>query len=354
MRAALEELPTWHCLSPGQDGYVTPPTLARQLRHARRWWSFNGRTTTVERADGTLIKSLSPFTAHPTLDQFNELITESAYVAGVHRPTGYADVFHKLYPSPYTTPSYNAVLRQRFAGGWQEALAPGYHKGEWRRYDLRSAYLWAATGGLPSPKSYRPIDGFQRHPALYRLELEYARPGLPFPFSCSTDVLAADWEVDLYDLPVRRVIAGISWRREVDVRPLVEAVQAVSYWKLPARMFWGRWAQVGAVECATPDKRWKMRNPRANIVWAHLIVARVRSKLWQAASGAAHVYVDSLITQSKLRTGTSPGDWRLEETYPGGVVVKGPGHYGHPHRAPEKMAGVVKTDPRRLDPLNIA
>lgn len=354
MRAALETLPTWNLVAPGQDAYVGPQILARQLPHARRWWTFNGRISTVERDDATLVKSVRPFLGHPTLPEFNELIEESASVAGVHRPTGYADVFHKLYPSPYTTPSFNAALRARFAGGWQEAIRPGTHKGLWRRYDVRSAYLWAATEGMPDPRSYRPVGAIQRHPALYRVEIEYCPKGAPFPYNSTRDVLATDDEIELYSLPVKRVISGISWRTMLPPEPIIKAVQSVSYWKYPARMYWGRWAQMGAVECNSANgNAWPMRNPRANIVWAHLIVGRVRSLVWQQARGAVHVYVDSLITQSKLRTGACLGDWRLEEEYPDGVSIMGPGHYGHPHKPAQKWAGVAKGDPRRASPLTI-
>jgi hypothetical protein len=85
----------------------------------------------------------------------------------------------------------------------------------------------------------------------------------------------------------------------------------------------------------------------ANIVWAHLIVSRVRRRLADVSRGAAHVFVDSVITKDVLPVGDAPGDWHLVKDYPHGVRVRGPGAYGPLAGPLDRYAGVAKSDPRR-------
>jgi hypothetical protein len=79
-----------------------------------------------------------------------------------------------------------------------------------------------------------------------------------------------------------------------------------------------------------------------------MIVSRVKMRLWEYSNNAVHVFVDSVITTDKLRTGDSLGDWRLEKTYLNGVNIKLPGQYGALDESRlEKFAGAPLDSPLR-------
>ena len=152
-RAALKLVPTFDAVSDTQDAYVHGLDLRRLAKEHGRFWSFHSVPTTVALPNNRYAKSLRPFTAHTTEDAFLELVREYSEF-GVPRPSGYGDVFHERFFSPRVGWSVNAPFAPVFAGGWQEALSPGAHIGTYRRYDMRSAYLWAATLGLPDTTTY--------------------------------------------------------------------------------------------------------------------------------------------------------------------------------------------------------
>lgn len=57
-----------------------------------------------------------------------------------------------------------------------------------------------------------------------------------------------------------------------------------------------------------------------NPVWGHLIVSRVRNRVWEASrqGNTARVYVDSIITTAHLDKDCGEiGDWKLEEEFTG-------------------------------------
>lgn len=340
-RAALSLLPTFRRIEPGRDAYVTRTHLARLTKKARRWWTFRDNPTTLELPAGKVYaKCASPFSDHQTEPAFLELMREHADL-DVPRPTGYADVFHEKYRLPRVKWTHNAALAPRFVGGWQEALSVGTFPGMHFKYDLRSAYLWAGSVGLPDPKTYRLVDGTQNLPAVYRVELERPTPGAPYPFNRALDVLASAEEIETYSLPVKRIITGVAWTRDLDPEPMAAAIKSLTQWKATARMYWGRWAQTSGVMCHTPNNTWRLPSLDTNIVAAHLIVSRVKLRLWQAAPGAVHVFVDSVITARQIATGPRIGDFRLEKVYPAGVTIRAPGWYGPATGPLDKAAGAA-------------
>lgn len=144
------------------------------------------------------------------------------------------------------------------------------------------------------------------------------------------------------------MIDGVTWDGLEDPAPLIRAVRSVSTWKLAARSFWGRWAQVVPLTCHANGKSWKLPNRSLNIPWAHVILARVRMRLFEVSARAVHVFTDSVITDVRLPTGENVGDWRLEKEY-NGVVIRNTGQYTeHGAGAFEKMAGVSRRSPLRL------
>jgi hypothetical protein len=356
-RAPLALPPTYDSVSDNQDAYLFPGKMRVLASETKRYWAFHSVPTTVALPGNRFAKSLNSFTDHAHDEpRFRELLREYAEL-GVPRPSGYADVFHETFKSPRVSWSINSQLAPCFAGGWQESLSPGCHFGRYYRYDMRSAYLWAATLGLPDTRTYtRSLDPWKgKHDGLYRIKLQCPTKGAPFPFNQARECIATNLEIEAYDLRVEEVIDGVIWKNTVGGDKILDAIQKVSTWKQAGRAYWGRWAQMAKVECVSPNKRWYLPNIALNIPWAHLIVSRVKMRLWEHANRAVHVYVDSVITTDKLPTGDSLGDWRLERTYDHGVLIKAPGQYGCLiERRLEKMAGVAANSPQRSNPAAVA
>lgn len=344
MRAALSLAPTIGDIRPSSDAYVKMGTLRELAAKASRWWTFHGVPTTVEMPGNRYAKLWDRFTEHAfDRDVFAELLREYKDL-GVPRPGGYADVFHDRNKSPRVPWSVNAMLAPAFAGGWQAALKLGVHRGVFYKYDMRSAYLWAGSLGMPDTKTFRRSLTIRADkPGVYRVILERPALDAPFPFNRARECLASSEEIETYSLAVARVVSGVTWTRSLDPHRMIENVRLVSTWKQAGRSYWGRWGQTARVECHAGGKSWTLPNIAANVPWAHMIVSRVKMRLWTYSTDAVHVYVDSVITPRTCPTGTDLGDWKLEHTYTNGVTVRGPGQYGDPtERRAHRMAGVPK------------
>lgn len=354
-RAALAFAPTLGYVEPGRDAYVSLGPLRTIAAAAVRWWTFHSVPTTVElsgRPSERYAKLWDRFTEHGEEGAMRELLREYESF-GVNRPGGYADVFHDQYNSFRVAWSVNSMLAPAFAGGWQAALKTGAFRGVFYKYDLRSAYMWAGSLGMPDPKTYRRSTVIRSdRDGVYRVILSRPVSGAPFPFFRARECLVTNEEIETYSLPVERVVTGVTWGGLLDPAKMLDAIRLTSTWKQTGRSYWGRWGQTTRVECHCRAKSWVLPNIAANVPWAHLIVSRVKSKLWQAADASTvHVYVDSLLTQKRLATGSEIGDWKLEKTYRNGVLVRGPGQYGDlKAERLERMAGVPK-DSRLRDIL---
>jgi hypothetical protein len=327
-------------------------TQLRQLTTTHpRYWSFKGVPTTVALPASRFAKSLNSFTAHTTEPQFRELLSEfSSY--GCPRPSSYADVFHERYHSPRVLWSVNAPFADAFAGGWQEAIRPGVHWGTFFKYDMRSAYLWAATLGMPDTRTYARSRTVGATDGLYRIRLIEPNRSAPFPFNQALECIATNQEIEMYSLKVAAILDGVTWTHTIDAQPILDAVRTISSWKLAGRAYWGRWAQSQKLSCVSEARKWTLPNIVLNIPWAHVIVARVKMRLWENSHNALHVYVDSVLTTERLRTGDSLGDWRLEKTYRRGLIVRGTGQYGDVEAERlERMAGVSHSSDLRINPV---
>lgn len=331
MRPALAYPASYREIKPGRDAYVfnTQLRVLVSKNKNNRFWSFHQIPTTVALPDNRYAKSLNSFTDHcDDVDRFTGLLDEYERF-GVPRPSGYADVFHETFQSPHIPWSVNASFASCLAGGWQQATNPGVHRGVYFKYDMRSAYLWSATLGLPDTRTYtRSLKISSNVDGLYRVILQNPVAGAPFPYNQARECIATNQEIETYSLPVQSVVSGVCWKRTLPGDPIVEAVRKVSTWKQAARAYWGRWGQIQKVQCNANGKKWFLPNVALNIPWAHLIVSRVRMRLWEYSKNSVHVYVDSVITSDVLPTGDNIGDWRLEKTYNAGVFVRGPGQYG--------------------------
>lgn len=347
-RAALAFEPTYETVVANRDAYVSSLTLRRLAKQSGRYWSFHSVPTTVALPNNCYAKSLAPFSAHDTEPTFRELLREYAEYE-CPRPSGYADVFHERFKSPRVDWSVNATLAPVFAGGWQDAISVGAFRSRYYKYDMRSAYLWAATLGMPNVRTYtRSTQPWKQSQGVYRLKLQEPCKTAPFPFNRAVNVLASVEEIETYGLRIEQVLAGCCWKDTIDGNDIIDALRVVSTWKHAGRAYWGRWAQLVQVQCVANGKKWFLPNLALNIPWAHMIVARVKMRLWEFSTDAVHVYVDSVITPHVLPTGHALGDWKLERIYERGVIVRGPGQYGDiDAERLERMAGVPTNSPRR-------
>lgn len=348
-RKALALAPTYGTVVDGHDAYVNGMVLRQLARQSGRYWAFHEVPTTVALPDNRFAKSLTPFTSHTTEEKFRELLAEYGDL-GVKRPSGYADVFHERFQSPRVEWSVNALLAPCFTGGWQDALEIGFMRGVYRKYDMRSAYLWAATLGLPDTRTYtRSLSPARaKYDGLYRVKLLEPATNAPFPFNRATQCLATTEEIERYNLKISEVVAGVVWRRMIDTSKMLEAIKLTSTWKEAGRMYWGRWAQMQRVQCVSKKSEWRLPNCYLNIPWAHIIVSRVKARLWEASKDAVHVFVDSVITPHTLPEDSGLGGWKLEKVYDQGVLIRGVGQYGDPkQKRLDRMAGVVADSPLR-------
>ncbi len=334
-------------LIPGRDAYVLGQYLRPLAKRYGRFWAFHSAPTTVALPDNCFAKSLKGFTHHGDEESFRALLAECAE-HGIARPSGYADVFHQYYRSPRVHWSVNALLAPAFAGGWQEAIRPGLHLGRYHKYDMRSAYLWASTLGMPDVKTYQKSQQIGRFNGVYRVLLMHPNPGAPFPFNRSRECLATTEEIETYNLKVQRVINGVIWKRTIPGDQILDAIMKVSFWKQAGRSYWGQWSQMERVECFAGGRRWRIPNLSLNLPWAQVVVSRVKKRLWEASPEAMHVFVDSIITPREIKVGSELGDWRLEHTYENGVLIRGTGQYGDPTKKKlDRAAGIGHNSKRR-------
>jgi hypothetical protein len=330
----------------GRDSYVRGAQLSSLLGahrgQLRRVWSVNGKAVTLEFQGGGIAKSIDAFEAKhwETESAFDEFLRECRDLE-CPRPASYGSVFHAQFRSPKILHSFNYPFAPYFVGAWQGHAGAGIYRGEHHKYDLNSAYLWASTMGLPHPASFRMAERIGRHSGMFLVE-HIPRNGLPYPFYASPVVLASTDEIEVYGLNVTRVIRGVTWTDYLDSDAVTSVMKRASFGKLMSRAYWGRWCSTALLECSNGRRSWYMRNHVLNIPWAHTLVSRVKMRVWEHASHAIHVFVDSIITTDKLPTGDKLGDWRLERSYPDGVKVRRAGFYGPASGEWERTSGEPK------------
>lgn len=327
--------------------YVPQPVVADVVTsgNAVQWWTVRGVTVSAKLKRGGMVKRWEHLSNHVLKGEtaFLGLMDECAAV-GVVRPSSYADIFAQRFRSPAIAHSINALLSPGFGGGWQEAVLTGTFVKPLFRYDINSAYLWSLVHqGLPDPSTFYVLrDYLSGVPAVYLLYSPEVS-GLPYPFSRPNRfVLASHEEMRVYRLDPALVVYGIGWTHTIGQAKLAEIVATCPASKFVSRSYWGRWASRTGVRCNTPNKQWRIRNPTRNLVWAHLIIAAVKLRVWTATPRVFHVFVDSIITDEELPVGNGIGEWRLDKSFADGLTILGPGFYGVPGCPMEKHSGLAK------------
>lgn len=320
---------------------------------ASRQWRFNSALRTIQLGHKTYVKTLSGFPDHAS-DAFTFFeLMEHCYERGLKRPSSYAGLFHALHRSPSVEWSYNGPFVDWFAGGWEQARMKGDQYGRHFVYDINSAYLWSLTLGLPDPHSYHAEDypkpergdviGFI-HPGCYLVTLDEPARFAPYPFNQRQRFYVATTdEIETYDLPVTSYRFGVTWSPVLlSTSRMQDMITSLPCAKQTSRSFWGRWASHTKIECITKNKTWFLRNPALHVIWAHLILSRVKLKIWREVTYPKHVYVDSVIVDEPMKTGDSIGDWRLIADYENGINIVGAGMYGPIGKPLDKHIGVKR------------
>jgi hypothetical protein len=309
---------------------------------AIREWAVSGRPTTLQLGQKGYLKAVDRFTIQHTNTEeaFNEFLRECADY-GIPRPSSYNAVFHHCYRSPRVRRTYNQYFEYSFYGAWEEAKKVGVLRGRWHKYDLNSAYMWAASLGLPTIGSVRISKHLGKFRGLYNLELEAPLEHLPYPYNSHRFVNATDEEIDLYSLPIKKILGGVTWTDYVEGDPIIKTVKQFTFAKEVSKSFWGRWCSSSPIQCRSISKEWEIRNPILNLIWAHVLIGRVKMRVWSESKNAAHVFVDSIITQDVLPTGDRLGEWKHEKTYDG-LRVKHPGFYGPANGDWDRTTGVTR------------
>lgn len=342
----------------GASGYasVTSLVTAQHNGWAARAWALGSRPVCLQlnkTHGGGYWKDMSRF---PLTDP-TDTLTKCAAL-GVPHPSSWGALYHKLAPKlPRIRWTLNGMFAFWAGGPWSEALRVGDFKGGWYRYDLISAYRWAAQQGLPDPATYRAVSRRTGDECggLWVCFLDEPRPDLPSTLTMhgrDRPIVLSSEEIERYDVRVR-ILRGITWSRTLPATYVDDTLHATKWFsKETGRAYWGRWIARDPLHCWTPGKQWALRNPFAQLALGWVIVGRVRLRVWEASRGAAHVYVDEVVTPYPLETGDQPGDWHLKEIYPRGVTVKRTGHFGHLDglRHISMATGVRRTPQQHPDP----
>lgn len=294
-----------------------------------QWWSLHGVWRSLQWSGSrAVLKCRDGFTDHETPELLEELVRE-AREYGAQMPGSYAGMWWSAKERP-ALPRMRHLHRRygliQISGAWQEAFMHGPLLGRWIHYDIVSAYLWAISLGLPDPKTFRWV-----HPDYHAggrnvvyLASFPARIGAPYPYNRGGDLLATEEEMGEYRADPTEVYGGISWQgsdTSYDTSRIISSIRRYSVWKQIARGWWGYLASRTGVVRHFPDgRRIQMVAPFAqNPVWAHIILSRVRRRLWDVVKAypgdVARVYVDSVIIRDrvKLSVGNDVGQWKIKE-----------------------------------------
>lgn len=235
--------------------------------------------------------------------------------------------------------SVNNVLRPHFTGGWQEARCRGYIYEPVYLYDINSAYMHAASMGLP--KSLYPYTG-KNNPLGYVVIVEPTKLPRNMPeffynqFKYKGKILLTSEEQEYYNID-GRVVGGCQYYN-LDVN-LLEILYDIcelppQIFKRCTQSFWGMFASGEGVDVETLDNKsqWKLYNRNQNYAWASLILRRVVTQVHElmVKLDGISCFVDSVLTTKKISPelfGDDVGKWKESAYYPKGVYIESPGVY---------------------------
>ena len=253
-------------------------------------------------------------------------------------PSSSASFFRAMYERmrrrgdffAHCTYSANMQFDGKLTGGWIEAKKEGFHIGKIYHYDINQAYLNAALRGLPSRVfplySSACSSGYI---VIGKIRNAKKRPDIPKFLREREIVAVTSEELDTYGLQVFDVERGVSFDdMEVNISPILFELAGQidpKVFKRCTQSFWGVFAGTDGVdvEYYSGDER-KLWNRRRNSAWATLITRRVAMDVWRAMRdyGGIACYIDSILCENEMPTGTDTGDWKKVEEYTYGVYIK--------------------------------
>lgn len=275
----------------------------------------------------TSIKSIDRF-GNFSYDTIGRFVEEYFTNGGIHAPASFSAGFWlNFFESRKPHHAFDVFFGRFISGGWQEVFANGTYTCPLYRYDINSAYGWAASLGLPDPKFYRVHKAIDR-PGLYIIKAaaNCDRPPRPFTHH-EMVVLATDQEIKAYNLQVSKVLWGVSWDESqmIDPRPAIDAtLETFTDGKQILRTFWGKWCSRRGPTTANfsngvIEKEWSLPNINRHYIWAHLLYARVKMRMHSLSKSALRIYCDSILTKEQLPVDSNLGGWKLEKFFPNGV-----------------------------------
>jgi hypothetical protein len=324
---------------PKRNAYVLPIDLHRARHNALVVYSYGHSIRSLRLPGNVFWKDATPFGGDFDKPEFADFLAYCRQL-GIELPSSYAKPFHAQFSSPRVKRTVNALYEPYFCGGWEEAIVRGSFSGTYFQYDLNSAYLWAASLGLPdiSTLEYRD-DVISNLSGCYVVDIEPSS-STPFPFSSCHTVIATDREIEVYGLNVRAVRGGYTWRNWVasDIPDLIRSMPCA---KQIGRCYWGQWGASQRLSCESKRRTWTLPNMQQNYLWAHIITSRPKMRCWETARGKAlHVFIDSLILPHEIESGVEPGGWRLVKRY-NGIRIEAVGRYGPLSGPLDKHSGTV-------------
>lgn len=318
-------------ITPGRNGYASADALReaeQEGRTSQSWWLGPEIVSCqiAARLGGGIwkrrdkIETEDAATLLPRLER-----------AGVRHPSSWTDCYHQIAPSvPLVIRTWNGLLDWWRGAPWSEARRIGIFGGRWYRYDLRQAYRWAATLGLPDTTTLHAHRRYQDTAGLWQGNFRGDTSALPTVLRDATGpVLVSSEDLEIYRIPFR-VTRGVTWDRAHPADFVERTLARLPCPREAGRTFWGRWIARTPLTIKTANGAREMpRNIFANFAWGHLIMHRVRARVWQAAANAAHIHVDEIVVPEPMDCGPDVlGAWREKAVYEQGIVVYRTGHWG--------------------------
>lgn len=294
-----------------------------EKREALVTYSFGGRLRTVRLA-GNVFHKLR-FAPEDHLEALRSAASRISGKSREYNPSTYGSVFHDPYP-PARMLTYSSSLHapDRVVGAWEEARKTGVGGVNLKELDIVSAYAWAGLRALPSHRSMWPVYKWSGKGIYFcrvnrtggvvpppHLRIDFRRP--------DQLVWLTSEEIDELDLKVT-VLRGMTFSKWWEPKRRIEKLISLlpePVWKKVLRAYWGAWASSQPVVCHSKNtgNTWSARNFLYDPIAAHYIVSRVRNRIAQEAGHAYHIYVDSIITDKSIPTGTAIGDWHCKNRF---------------------------------------
>jgi hypothetical protein len=332
----------------GATCYLPRQEIADRVAGApcARVWAFR-KTLRAAMIGQTLLRPVENFGQFCTLESLGQLIEDSGRL-GCPDPSNPGDIFHRVFKSPRCCATINTIARPYFRGGWEAALHDRANAGA-RLYDMTSAYAWAGCRPFPIPNSAYLTTEWQTD-GIYEIDATLM-PGVDYPPGLRggrIKCLVSLPEIDLYRMKDVRMITGLRFRRWVDMSDTIYRIaDMLRNYKPTLRSYWGRWASSTGITCQVQrqgnvTKEWTLDPIGTNFLWAGIITAGVRGRVWGEVKkgGVKHVFVDSIVTERRIRTGSSIGDWREVEKYEKPLRFYAPGNWGEDGGRRIKHSGI--------------